>query len=70
MGIVDLISNGFKAVAAFFGYRAQRDGEKNSPTMQANAAASTDATIAKEAAEADDKAAKGDLDEIRKLAGE
>ena len=70
MGIIELIGNGFKAVAAFFGYRQQRDAEKNSPQMQANAAAKTEAEIAQEAAKADDQAAKGNLDDIRKLTGE
>jgi hypothetical protein len=64
------IGNFFKAAAAYFGWAQQRDAEKNSPTMQANVAGKTDAKIGAEIAEADDKAAKGDLTEARRLTGE
>ena len=44
MGILSAISNGLKAVASIFGWAKQRDSEENSPAMQTNAAAQTDAT--------------------------
>lgn len=70
MGIIEAIGNGLKAIAAVFGWSRQRDAEKNTAAMQANAAASTEVTIAKEAADADAKAEQGNLDDVRKLAGE
>jgi len=70
MGLLDSISNGLKAVAAVFGWAQQRDAEKNSPEMIANAHAKLDAEAAKLVAEANAKAAQGDLDAARKLASE
>jgi hypothetical protein len=43
---------GLKAVAAAFGFAQQRDAEKNSAAMQANAAAQTDAQISADATKA------------------
>jgi hypothetical protein len=70
MGVIDSIGSAFKAVASFFGWAQQRDAEKNSPEMKANAAAKTDAAIASKVAEADTAAASGDLSKAEKLAAE
>lgn len=60
----------FKAAAAYFGWAAKRSDLNNSPEMQANAAAKTDAVIDNKIADADATAAKGNLEDIRKLASE
>lgn len=68
--IFSAIGSGLKAVAAFFGWQGQREAEKNSPEMQANARARTDAAAADQAV-ADVKAGtKGNLDQLRKDAAE
>lgn len=63
MGILAAISNGFKAFASFMGWAQQRDAEKNSPAMQAAAAAEAQQ---KQEDEIVNNVAKGDLDAIRK----
>ena len=44
MGIVDFLSNGLKAVAGYFGWASKRSDLNNTPEMQQNARAQTDAT--------------------------
>lgn len=70
MGIFSLIANALKAFAGVFGWAQQRDAEKNTPEMRANAAAKTDAEIAGKVAAADAAADKGDMSEAEKLAAE
>ncbi len=64
---MQLVKNIFAALAAGLGFAQRRQELVNSPEMQANAAAKRDAAVAKAATEA---VAKGDLDEIRRMAGE
>jgi len=52
MGLLSAIANGLKAVAAYFGYEAQRDAEKNAPDMQARAQGQTDQQIKDDATKA------------------
>jgi len=71
MDVLAAISNGLKAVAAFFGYAQQRSSAQNTPAMQANATAKADAATADRAAGEVSTALKtNDLDELRKDAAE
>ena len=68
-----LIGSIFTAIANVFGWATGRSALRNSPAMQASAAAKTDAAIKSESAEAVAAAKTGDaaaLDKIRKLTAE
>ncbi len=66
----DTIKYLFGTAFEALGLIRQRDAEKNSPEMKANAAAKTDAQISDTVAAADAKAASGDLTDAQKLAAE
>lgn len=70
MRIIDAIGSVFKAIANYFGWAQQRDAERNTPAMQANAAAQTEAKIDDKVSKAIDAANNGDPTEERKLAAE
>ena len=67
MGLFASIAAGLKAIAAIFGYAQQRDAEKNSAAMQANAAAKTEQTMKDAAAKA---IADRNAEEIRRRLAE
>lgn len=65
MVVLEIISNGLKAVAAIFGYGQQRDAEKNTTDQRSNAEAAqiqTDKDTARaEIASGDDAALEKDV---------
>jgi len=63
MGFLSLISNAFAAIGQVFGFARQRDEEKNSPAVQAAAAAQKEQNAEDQTRAA---LAKADLNEIRK----
>lgn len=70
---MSLLSSIFTAIANLFGWANGRSALRNSPAMQASAAAKTDAAIKSDSAEAVAAAKTGDaaaLDELRKLTAE
>ena len=70
---MSLRSSIFTAIANLFGWATGRSVLRNSPAMQASAAAKTDAAIKSDSAEAVAAAKTGDaaaLDKLRKLTAE
>lgn len=70
---MSLLSSIFSAIANLFGWATGRSALRNSPTMQASAAAKTDAAIKSDSAEVVSAAKTGDaaaLDKLRKLTAE
>jgi hypothetical protein len=65
--IIEALRNFFGATQSVADLQRQRDAQKNSPEMKANAAAKTRAEIVKDATNA---VAADDLDAIRKGAAE
>lgn len=68
--MLKLVSNLFGAVMEGLGFARERSAAKNTPEMQANARAQTDADIDRKIAEADAKAAAGDPRAAERLAAE
>ena len=70
---MSLISSVFTAIANLFGWATGRSALRNSPAMQASAAAKTYSAIKSESSEAVAAAKTGDaaaLDNLRKLTAE
>ena len=70
---MDAIKAIFAAIAAVFGLARDRSALRNSPAMQASAAAKTDAAVHAESTAAVSAATTGDadaLDKLRKIAAE
>jgi hypothetical protein len=64
--MLSLLSNLFGAIMKGLGLAKQRNSEENTPAMQANAAAQTQADVAAQVAKDDAAAAKGDLSQAER----
>ena len=68
--MIDTISNVIRAIAAWLDWQNKKQTQLNTEKIQKNASAQTDNKVKEAAEKAVEKAEKGDLDELRKMASE
>lgn len=67
---MDIVSNVIRAIAAWLDWQNKRHDNLNSSKIQNNKEAKINSQVKEDAEKAVEKATKGDLDELRKMASE